>query len=106
MMGAAEAHDAPVMAEVNAERQSRKPVDLQAAVRLELRNLSIVDDRGHTALCVTCRLRCVRARSWVSPGVSGNGQKELNRGAGSASAAWKTGRCAWSASLITPHAKK
>jgi ABC-type uncharacterized transport system ATPase subunit len=76
MMGAAEAHDAPVMAEVNAERPPRKAVDPHAAVRLELKNLSIVDDRGHTA--VRHASFAVRSGEILGlAGVSGNGQKEL-----------------------------
>ncbi|MGI4813655.1 MAG: ABC transporter ATP-binding protein [Janthinobacterium lividum] len=76
MMGTAEAHDAPVMAEVNAERPSRVPVAPDAAVRLELRDVSIVDDRGHTA--VRHASLAVRSGEILGlAGVSGNGQKEL-----------------------------
>jgi ABC-type uncharacterized transport system ATPase subunit len=76
MMGTTEAQDAPVMAEVNAVRPARKPVDPRAAVRLELKNLSIVDDRGHTA--VRHASLAVRSGEILGlAGVSGNGQKEL-----------------------------
>ena len=68
--------DSPVLAEIRAERAARKPLDPQAAIRLELRGLSVQDDRGHTA--VRQATLAVRAGEILGlAGVSGNGQKEL-----------------------------
>jgi general nucleoside transport system ATP-binding protein len=68
--------DSPVLKEIRAERAARKPLDLQAAIRLELRGLSVQDDRGHTA--VRHATLAVRAGEILGlAGVSGNGQKEL-----------------------------
>jgi general nucleoside transport system ATP-binding protein len=68
--------DSPVLKEIRAERAARKPVDPQAAIRLELRGLSVQDDRGHTA--VRQATLAVRAGEILGlAGVSGNGQKEL-----------------------------
>jgi ABC-type uncharacterized transport system ATPase subunit len=68
--------DSPVLAEIRAERAARKPLDPQAAIRLELRGLSVQDDRGHTA--VRHATLAVRAGEILGlAGVSGNGQKEL-----------------------------
>ena len=65
-----------VLAEIGAERPARRPVDAQASVRLELRDVSIQDDRGHTA--VKHASLSVRSGEIVGlAGVSGNGQKEL-----------------------------
>jgi ABC-type uncharacterized transport system ATPase subunit len=70
------AQDAPVLAEIRVERAARKPVDPQAAIRLALRDLSVQDDRGHTA--VRQATLAVRAGEILGlAGVSGNGQKEL-----------------------------
>jgi len=68
--------DSPVLAEIRTERPARKPVDPKAAIRLELRDLSVQDDRGHTA--VRHATLSVRAGEILGlAGVSGNGQKEL-----------------------------
>ncbi|MGF6241757.1 ABC-type uncharacterized transport system ATPase subunit [Paraburkholderia sp. GAS38] len=68
--------EAPVLAEIRVERAARKPVDPEAAIRLELRDLSVQDDRGHTA--VRHATLAVRAGEILGlAGVSGNGQKEL-----------------------------
>ena len=68
--------EAPVLAEIRVERAARKPVDPEAAIRLELRDLSVQDDRGHTA--VRRATLAVRAGEILGlAGVSGNGQKEL-----------------------------
>ncbi|MGF6760779.1 ABC-type uncharacterized transport system ATPase subunit [Paraburkholderia sp. GAS33] len=70
------AKDSPVLAEIRTERPARKPVDPHAAIRLELRDLSVQDDRGHTA--VRHATLAVRAGEILGlAGVSGNGQKEL-----------------------------
>src|SRR5580692_9174695 len=67
---------APVLAEIRVERAARKPLDPKAAVRLELRDVSVQDDRGHTA--VRRATLAVRAGEILGlAGVSGNGQKEL-----------------------------
>ncbi|MGF6722201.1 ABC-type uncharacterized transport system ATPase subunit [Paraburkholderia sp. GAS41] len=67
---------APVDAEIRVERARRKPLDPAAAIRLELRDLSVQDDRGHTA--VRHATLAVRAGEILGlAGVSGNGQKEL-----------------------------
>jgi simple sugar transport system ATP-binding protein len=72
----ASAQQAPVLAEIKVERASRKPLDPQAAIRLELHDLSVEDDRGHTA--VRHASLTVRAGEILGlAGVSGNGQKEL-----------------------------
>jgi general nucleoside transport system ATP-binding protein len=68
--------NAPVLAAVTAERVPRKPVDDTAQVRLALRNVSVEDDRGHTA--VKHATLSVRTGEILGlAGVSGNGQKEL-----------------------------
>jgi ABC-type uncharacterized transport system ATPase subunit len=68
--------EAPVLAEIRVERAARKPLDPEAAIRLELRDLSVQDDRGHTA--VRHATLAVRAGEILGlAGVSGNGQKEL-----------------------------
>jgi general nucleoside transport system ATP-binding protein len=70
------AQEAPVLAEIKVERAARKPLDPQAAVRLQLRDISVEDDRGHTA--VRAVSLTVRAGEILGlAGVSGNGQKEL-----------------------------
>jgi ABC-type uncharacterized transport system ATPase subunit len=70
------AKDSPVLAEIRTERPARKPVDPKATIRLELRDLSVQDDRGHTA--VRHATLAVRAGEILGlAGVSGNGQKEL-----------------------------
>ncbi len=76
MMGTAETRDAPVMAAVKVERVARTPLDERAEIRLELRDVSIEDDRGHMA--VRHASLCVRSGEILGlAGVSGNGQKEL-----------------------------
>jgi simple sugar transport system ATP-binding protein len=71
-----EASVAPALAEIRVERAARKPLDPAAAIRLELRDLSVQDDRGHTA--VRHATLAVRAGEILGlAGVSGNGQKEL-----------------------------
>jgi general nucleoside transport system ATP-binding protein len=94
MMGTATGHDAvaaaapaiaaiaatpaaaAVIAEIKAERPARRPLAADAPVRLQLTNLSIVDDRGHTA--VRHASFAVRSGEILGlAGVSGNGQKEL-----------------------------
>ncbi|WP_144155161.1 ABC transporter ATP-binding protein [Paraburkholderia sp. BCC1885] len=68
--------EAPVLAEIRVEPAARRPVDPHAAIRLELRGLSVQDDRGHTA--VRHATLSVRAGEILGlAGVSGNGQKEL-----------------------------
>ncbi len=68
--------EAPVMAAVTMERMPRKPVDDSAPVRLALHDVSVEDDRGHTA--VRHATLSVRAGEILGlAGVSGNGQKEL-----------------------------
>ncbi|MEA3121221.1 MAG: ral nucleoside transport system ATP-binding protein [Paraburkholderia sp.] len=67
---------APMLAEVRGERIARLPLDPQAAARLEMRAVTIKDDRGHTA--VRDMTLVVRAGEILGlAGVSGNGQKEL-----------------------------
>src|SRR5471032_541485 len=76
MMGTVATQDAPVMAAVSVERVPRKPLDEAAPVRLALRDVSVEDDRGHTA--VKHATLSVRAGEILGlAGVSGNGQKEL-----------------------------
>ncbi|MBV8629172.1 MAG: ABC transporter ATP-binding protein [Paraburkholderia sp.] len=76
MMGTAGARDADVMGAVKVERVARSPLDPSAEVRLELRDVSIEDDRGHTA--VRHASLSVRSGEILGlAGVSGNGQKEL-----------------------------
>lgn len=83
MMGTASAVKAdlsaeavPALAEVVMQRAARRPLDAQAAVRLELRGVSIEDDRGHMAVRhVTLSVRAGEMLGLA--GVSGNGQKEL-----------------------------
>lgn len=72
----ASAQQAPILAEIQVERAARKPLDPDATVRLELRDVSVEDDRGHTA--VRHASLKVRAGEILGlAGVSGNGQKEL-----------------------------
>ncbi|TCK34527.1 nucleoside ABC transporter ATP-binding protein [Paraburkholderia sp. BL8N3] len=76
MMGTADTSDAPLMAAVKVERAARTPVPEAAQVGLELRNVSVADDRGHMAV----RSASLAVRSgeiFGLAGVSGNGQKEL-----------------------------
>ncbi|AJZ62654.1 ABC transporter family protein [Paraburkholderia fungorum] len=69
-------NEASLMAAVTVERLPRKPVDDMAQVRLALRDVSVEDDRGHTA--VRHATLSVRAGEILGlAGVSGNGQKEL-----------------------------
>ncbi|WP_176057098.1 ABC transporter ATP-binding protein [Paraburkholderia sp. BCC1876] len=70
------AANAAVLAAVKVERLPRKPLDESATVRLALRDVSVEDDRGHTA--VKHATLSVRAGEILGlAGVSGNGQKEL-----------------------------
>jgi ABC-type uncharacterized transport system ATPase subunit len=76
MMGTAEANDAAVIAEIKTERPPRRPLAADAPVRLQLSGVSIIDDRGHTA--VRDASLAVRSGEILGlAGVSGNGQKEL-----------------------------
>ncbi|WP_166444138.1 ABC transporter ATP-binding protein [Pararobbsia silviterrae] len=79
MMGTASADAQPataVLAEVASERAARRAFDPSAPVRLALEDVSIEDDRGHTA--VKHASLTVRSGEIVGlAGVSGNGQKEL-----------------------------
>jgi ABC-type uncharacterized transport system ATPase subunit len=79
MMGTAgtgEKGDAAVIAEIKTERPPRKPLAADASVRLQLSNVSIIDDRGHAA--VRDASLAVRSGEILGlAGVSGNGQKEL-----------------------------
>ncbi|HEY1995836.1 ABC transporter ATP-binding protein [Paraburkholderia sp.] len=76
MHAEASAQAEPVLAEIRVERAPRKALDPQAAVRLELCDVSVEDDRGHRA--VRHATLAVRAGEILGlAGVSGNGQKEL-----------------------------
>ncbi|WP_144109497.1 ABC transporter ATP-binding protein [Paraburkholderia sp. BCC1886] len=67
---------APVLAAVMVQRLARTPVGEAAQVRLALHDLSVEDDRGHTAVKhVTLAVRAGEILGLA--GVSGNGQKEL-----------------------------
>jgi len=73
MMGSDAARDNP---ELIAVRPTRKPCPPDTPVRLALSNLSVVDDRGHTAVREVSL--AVRSGEILGiAGVSGNGQKEL-----------------------------
>ncbi|MDR5813450.1 ABC transporter ATP-binding protein [Caballeronia sp. LZ033] len=73
MMGGDAAVDDPELAAI---RPTRKPCEDNAPVRLALSTLSVVDDRGHTA--VRELSLAVRSGEILGvAGVSGNGQKEL-----------------------------
>ncbi|MFP3245677.1 MAG: ABC transporter ATP-binding protein [Paraburkholderia sp.] len=72
----ASVQDSPVLAEIRTGRAGRKPLDPQATIRLALSELSVQDDRGHTAVRrVTLTVRAGEILGIA--GVSGNGQKEL-----------------------------
>jgi ABC-type uncharacterized transport system ATPase subunit len=73
---ASAASAASATAEIKAERPARRPLATDAPVRLQLSHVSIVDDRGHTA--VRDASLAVRSGEILGlAGVSGNGQKEL-----------------------------
>ena len=83
---------------------ARKPVDPGAAIRLEMKDVSIDDDRGHTA--VTRATLAVRSGEILGlAGVSGNGQKELIE-ALVGQRRVKEGRCGSQASRITLRVRK
>jgi general nucleoside transport system ATP-binding protein len=73
MMGSDAAGDNPELADA---RPSRKPISFDAPVRLALSKLSVVDDRGHTAVR-DLSLTVKSGEILGIAGVSGNGQKEL-----------------------------
>jgi general nucleoside transport system ATP-binding protein len=76
MMGDEGARDPRAAAELDARRLPRGAVAADAPVRLDLRELSVVDDRGHRAVREVSI--AVRAGEILGiAGVSGNGQKEL-----------------------------
>ncbi len=76
MMGGDATPDARATAGIDEVRPARRPLDADAPVALELSNLTVVDDRGHTA--VRNASLAVRAGEILGlAGVSGNGQKEL-----------------------------
>lgn len=76
MMGADAAPDARILAGLDAARPTRRPVQVDAPVRLSLSKLSVVDDRGHAA--VREMSFSIRGGEILGlAGVSGNGQKEL-----------------------------
>jgi ABC-type uncharacterized transport system ATPase subunit len=76
MMGADHTADVRVSAGIDAQRPARRPVGADAPVRLALSALSVVDDRGHSAVRdVSLTVRA--GEIFGLAGVSGNGQKEL-----------------------------
>ncbi|MDR5809191.1 ABC transporter ATP-binding protein [Caballeronia sp. LZ019] len=73
MMGGEAVTDDPELA---GARRARRPCPSDAPVRLALKDLSVVDDRGHTAVREVSL--AVRSGEILGiAGVSGNGQKEL-----------------------------
>jgi simple sugar transport system ATP-binding protein len=76
MMGGDATPDARATAGIDDVRPARRPLVADAPVALELSNLTVVDDRGHTA--VRNASLAVRSGEILGlAGVSGNGQKEL-----------------------------
>ncbi|WP_244851613.1 ABC transporter ATP-binding protein [Caballeronia sp. SL2Y3] len=73
MMGGEAPSDDPELAQT---RPARKPCPSDAPVRLALRNLSVIDDRGHAAVREVS-LAVKSGEILGIAGVSGNGQKEL-----------------------------
>ncbi|WP_404980125.1 MULTISPECIES: ABC transporter ATP-binding protein [unclassified Caballeronia] len=73
MMGGEAASDDPELVQT---RPARKPCPSDAPVRLALRNLSVIDDRGHAAVREVS-LAVKSGEILGIAGVSGNGQKEL-----------------------------
>jgi simple sugar transport system ATP-binding protein len=72
----AEAQDAAALAVIKVERPARKEISADAKVRLEISNLTVGNDRGHTA--VRAASLAVKSGEILGlAGISGNGQKEL-----------------------------